>query len=1183
MGRSSKFAFPLPGRRAQARREATDPHPPVLPPQIPLFPEPLVADFNPSPKARKLLGAQSKDWSAASPANGASPLQRAVSPSLDSKRSYMSITVSDASQSSTSAYKTSTTVPPDPEIVQYAARTYAAVPDEPTPDPQSSTQAGKLRSKRSRLGLGTHYDPKKAPLSVSQQTSASAIAHGGLRRGHVRRHSSPDSLYQHSDDEAPPAVPEDTDLHPSVMDTPARRKASPKLDLSRLFNKPSKAKEGGADPVLSPTKFVASPTSLSSNSLQFYAPEATLKPHAEVTVTSAGPNGVRAENGMHAETTVPAEPRAPVSQPARVYRDACETAKIHVRRPPPGIQNWFDGLGESDDDDFEDDSESEWPLAEQEVKSEDPSPQTIYQPYRPPELGVEQFYNTKRAGTPSQTSLRSSRSDSRLNVRARSKSRSRSRPRSKLSVQTRSQSRSVSRGRERNDELHMNEAPLKISETLSPKIKTKRPSLRRNSSSKLSHTDLKGASVLSLSSTSSDESDSHASSTDMPNIRESLSILTEADKEVEIQIGRARALEVTRPRQSLEHIRRASESPSECSARGSTTTATIDVALAPSAPSSATSTEFPRSVPTARRPIHPRQLSTVKDDEEGRGSFYDTPSASEPEKSEPQATNRRDDDEEPPKRKLMAVTREEEMLLELMRRKRASMAKQNFTDGYNTALKLEHQRGIISPLVEEFNRNADRRTSEQGLKPPGPFAGHRHSRTQSLSTSKVYPERSSSLRPSGEFLPSTVYKPPHPRHKYRSTSSSISGTLASLNHISYGSTANMPPLPSNAMLPFRDSRPPQLPLNILSPLDFFSPYSPSVMTTATASDAGLPSPRSPNPVFDSSFRESKALTAVCDSAVRNHDEFHSIPLKASDSNLRKENSDDKATNTLEVPHGEREQHRSRQSNSRRKSRDASPPKFSQVLARQPSFTYATAGLQRPSHPIWHHRNESRETLESGFAMSSPYNHSQTQTQTLAIPSNRRSSRTSSRPQSQAYSSDGRPSTASPDSMLSSTSTATMTTLSDTTHAISGPPGAIANGKPTVPVRLRSGSSATAVATTTSTARHSNTPNFSQKLVGSNVPSCRTSSASGTGSADRSSSSIDAGSCRPRSSVDTSKSLRSSGSGVAITTTLEEGHEAIAYGVYGFGDDKIDSDRPTSVCEDVYAAWNSLGGGRAGLF
>ncbi|KAK8173602.1 hypothetical protein IWX90DRAFT_427416 [Phyllosticta citrichinensis] len=1181
MGRSSKFAFPLPGRRAQARREATDA--PVLPPTIPLLPDPLVPDFTPSPKARRLLGAQSNDCSNPGPANGASPLQRAVSPSLDSKRSYMSITVSDASQSSTSAYKTSTTVPPDPEIVQYAARIYPVAPEEPTPDPQSSNQPAKLRSKRSRLGLGSHYDPKKAPLSVSQQTSASAIAHGGLRRGHIRRHSSPNSLYHQSDDEEPSALPDDTDHHPSAMDTPARRKASPKLDLSRLFNKPSKSKESSAGPMLSPTKFVTSPTSLSTNSLHFYAPEPTLKPQQEMMMTGAGSSGFRAESGLHAETSVPAEPRAPVTQPAaRVYRDACETAKIHVRRPPPGIQHWFDGLGESDDDDdeYEDESETEWPLGEDVAKSIEVQSHTTYQPYRPPELGVEQFYNDKRCGTPSQKSIRSSRSDSRLKVRARSKSRSRSRPRSKLSVRSRSQSRPKSRSREALDELHLDGSPLKISETLSPpKIKQRR-SLRRNSS-KLTHTDLKGASVLSLSSSSSDDSESGASSTDMPNIRESLSILTDADKDVDIQVGRARALEVTRPRQSLEHIRRASESPSECSARGSTTTATIDIALAPSAPSSATSTEFPRRAPSTRRPNHPGQLSTVEDAEEGRGSFYDASTNSEPEKVAQQPANT-SEDADVPKRKLMAVTREEEILLELMRRKRASMAKQNFTDGYNTALKLEHQRGIISPLVEEFHKNSGRRTSEQGLQ-PGPHhgAGYRHSRTQSLSTNMVFPERTSSLRPSGEFLPSTVYKSPHPKHKYRSTSSSISGTLASLNRISHDSNGNMPPLPTKAMLPFRESRPPQLPLNIFSPLDLFSPYSPSVMTTNSVNDSALPSPRSPNPVFDSSFRESKALTAVCDSVIQNQDEFQSIPLTSSDSTQEKNEPADHLENQpRERP--------ARSSHSRKKSRDQSPPKFCHVLARQPSFTYATAGLQRPTHPIWHHRNASRETLESGFAVANPYNQSQTQTQTLAVPSHRRSSQLASRPQSQAYSSDGRPSTASPDSMLSiSTSTATMTTLSDSAaHAISGPPGAITNGKPTVPVRLRTGSTTATSNTTTSssTARHSNTPNFSQKLVGSNAPSCRTSSASGSGSSgDRSSSSIDAASCRPRSSIGTAKSLRSSGSGVAITTTLEEGQDAAAYGVYGFGlEDRGEGDR-TSVCEDVYAAWNSLGGGRAGLF
>jgi len=120
-----------------------------------------------------------------------------------------------------------------------------------------------------------------------------------------------------------------------------RRTKPPRLDLSKLFPKPrGDQKRGHGVPMLSPTKLVNSPTAMSTMSEVFPRPM-TREPTPE---------------RGHAKLTK-RQPQAPVFQPARPTsparvhkRDEYDSAKINIRRPPRGIQHWFDGYDEDSDE-----------------------------------------------------------------------------------------------------------------------------------------------------------------------------------------------------------------------------------------------------------------------------------------------------------------------------------------------------------------------------------------------------------------------------------------------------------------------------------------------------------------------------------------------------------------------------------------------------------------------------------------------------------------------------------------------------------------------------------------------------------------------------------------------------------------------------------------------------------------
>ncbi|GME22713.1 hypothetical protein GTA08_BOTSDO11657 [Neofusicoccum parvum] len=345
MGRSSKFAFPLPGRRAQAERDA----------RLERVPTPDY-DFPQPSKAERLLGTGLPGRRTGSAASASSfPRNNSVTPSLETKKSYMSITLSEASQEAASRRKGSPAtdesllVPPHPRFHQDFSRS-----KDRSGSVTSSMYSKQLNSQGSSSTLRSHYDAQRQPLYVSQQTSMSAVRDGGLRKGHPSVYSSSSrSIDQESIPGSVWSAGVDSTSVSSGSGAGKKKKIPARLDLSKLFPKTPKAKENNDQHLLSPTKFVSSPVPMSSTSTHF--------PRPLTSPTTSYSNRNRAPSVTSTKTSDTLREGRAQAAKDRANNTPFDNAKVNRRRPPPGIQHWFEGL--SDDDEEEEEEEEKMPAA----------------------------------------------------------------------------------------------------------------------------------------------------------------------------------------------------------------------------------------------------------------------------------------------------------------------------------------------------------------------------------------------------------------------------------------------------------------------------------------------------------------------------------------------------------------------------------------------------------------------------------------------------------------------------------------------------------------------------------------------------------------------------------------------------------------------------------------------------
>jgi hypothetical protein len=601
MGRSSrgKFSFPVPGRKSQKKadretsydNDTTDNN--ASTPSLPSAHEWPPRHEEPSSKAHRVLGTSE-------------PMFRATSKqSVPPSPGYMSVTVSEASYGSHRDDRASggdqSGYLARPVVSRRASSNVMgrAYSGDGGRGSDHSTASHRLHPQTSNSTMRSHYDAKSSPLSISQQTSDSAVRDRALRRG------KPQILEDYNGNGHVPS-PVSPVMHDEARRKEQRKGKPARLDLSKLFPKP-KGGDGLAQSnvLFSPTKMVNSPAAMSFTSDYQFPRPMTREPT---------PNPMGQNKPKKLQRKQMTSPYTPSSPARRVERDEYDNAKVHVRRPPKGVQHWFDAL----DEDSDEASQPSVPIH---------APQAV----RP---------HGMKSGPSHKMSLDRLTANSNTNT------------------QQNSHSQYLLPPNRRDTFTH--EDLVDVARLTSPSQYSLQSTKTKESS--LSRSNLQDSSVLSFSSSEDEYEDNHAAARRIP-VRKSLDM---NDDTGEVVIGQAQAYEMRPQRRP---------SAAQMSMRSSTSAATIEVMYTPEPPFSPF--HYPRtsSYSGSRRSSHLRQPSVIHEDDDSRPRTAMNIPLSPPahsvrsartSASEPKA---RSDS----KNKLMEVTAEEEALLELMRKKRAAM------------------------------------------------------------------------------------------------------------------------------------------------------------------------------------------------------------------------------------------------------------------------------------------------------------------------------------------------------------------------------------------------------------------------------------------------------------------------------------------------------------------------------
>jgi len=622
----------------------------------------------------------------------------------------------------------------------------------------TSRTTGQLRLQASSSTLKSYYDPKKFPPAISQQTSDSAIRDMALRKGKLPVFNTSLGALGEGGLEEEETEPEQNG-----------RKRKPGLaDLSRLFSKPS---FGSLHLLTSPSQL-----SLSTDFLSYQAPSLRSK-------TSMSSIGQSYKSGNKLSKSRPTSPPKPGESWMAPGREEICTFKSNVRRPPRGVQNWFDGLLEEDDEsDFEEEEEEEEarnpPISIQNRQERDVNvtigghrKPTFNPPNQLPNVPERPTLGTHRMSLKSQNSASSSRSRS----------------------------------------------------------------------SGMTRSNLIESSVISSSSSFVDEIGAEDNDIHLPPVRESVAISELGET---IVIGKAQAFEVKPLGKFVnEH---------NIAPRSSTPTSILSaVTSSSSKPSSIGSGPHP-IVPAQSRTEktrHARQPSSIPED----GDETSKPSPSKtPHNNDKQTRSFQNEGH-----KLMAVTAEEEALLELMRRKRAAMAKHSFAEGYRTALQQENKRG----------RTPSRQRRQASQSSLGNVSALSHSKRRpsvidnfpisNLQRSPLILASSLPSPPPTSPLPDPPIDPPSKRQSHLSQhtiASNISATSAAtkrLSQLSSVSTVSVNGRIGAGALPnTKPSTPSPLKVDV-SPITSSANDTDSSTTSSGSQASPLPSPMTPQTRCDS--------------------------------------------------------------------------------------------------------------------------------------------------------------------------------------------------------------------------------------------------------------------------------------------------------------------------------------------
>ena len=486
--------------------------------------------------------------------------------------------------------------------------------------------------------IRSHYDPLRAPSYISQQTSASAVRDMALRKGSPMIHDITSDPTLATQQRPLKSAMKQQSVQSKPRSSDGTKKPR-KLDLSHLWPQPSR---NANQKVLSPNRLTHSPSALTSASDFF--PQDTV--HAQV--QRSGPNA-RFETKMTAKP--PSASSSSTTRPKIFEADIFDNAKTNVRRPPKGIQNWFDGFIISSDED-----------TEEEVKPQ------------PVELPAETFPSIFSPFGEEMTKPTASRRKASIdpvedNLLAIEHARQRIAQRAA----------GVRRG---------SGASVTVESVASPSASAKTtPSRKLGGESRLATSRLASQSVLSLSESSEDEK------IVLPPIRDSLGDRSEAATP-DVFLGGATSVGVQRPISPPRklHTKKSFLGPGRESCSTVQTSGSIPITIDHDVPLPTVKrdTHTSKSDPTAKKDpttVALRKLEGIRDSRSTKSrpasakpSEYDGSTGGETLASIPTDAAH-----------MMVVTEEEMALLEMMRSKRQAMQKNSFTEGYRLALKQEQE------------------------------------------------------------------------------------------------------------------------------------------------------------------------------------------------------------------------------------------------------------------------------------------------------------------------------------------------------------------------------------------------------------------------------------------------------------------------------------------------------------
>lgn len=790
MGRASKFSFPIPGRRHRGQKDTDDRTPREQDPAQPS-------------KAERLLGTSHlaiRQATRSKPSLRSTPIPVSNPPQSPS---YMTVTLSEASFGSDYADRASSTAVED-IVIPSRWRSLQSL----RPCPSSNILGGIYDDEKGRSGsigssntrrmhtqpssstLQSYYDAQKSPLAVSQQTSASAVRDMALRKGYP-------PIVEKGEHSSTYINDHESQNNTEKLKKQGRKHRPARLDLSKLFPKPKGLEGAHSEALLSPNKLVNSPLPLSDTSEYFPRNAPNLAPELRARST---------KSTKHSEKSH-AAPRKKSSKEKSFQRDIYDNAKMNVRRPPQGIQHWFDGLEEDNDDYME--------------EPDTPPPPPLPINIRAPNLAP---VRKSSLGRVLMTEVEAPKKD---------------RPQTSHEKDIFTKSPQVRSHRRNSPSLHSI-----TSHTTATSAKTKE--------SKFSTSNLQDSSVLSMSSSSDEEYEE--SPKKLPVLRDSLARST--DVSGEIIIGKAQAFEVNPRTKTSAAKQKRPLLESNFSMRSSSTDA-APIGVMPSPEAHPSYLALPRHSRN-KKSTHSRQPSAIPEDEtRPRTSSASNSTPTGPpmspssintslrsggtSMSEPLTRNEQ--------HKLMAVTEEEQALLEMMRRKRAAMAKHSFTQGYKTALKKEQlqlqRRDTPTPTNHE---NMHRTSGFLAMDSPSSGMINSFPRPASTRSGRASLSGSDTLTSPGSVPPSSRGRPRQPR---KTSSTMVSGMLRDTSSSDSNAPSHNHFLASSdslAGLPYHLS-----PTVNFSPLDPFqfpirTPTTASMASPTTVSHASpLPSPVTPGP------------------------------------------------------------------------------------------------------------------------------------------------------------------------------------------------------------------------------------------------------------------------------------------------------------------------------------------------